>query len=54
MKTRIFLAAFALAAAAGCSTVGNVYDRWFGSVPRVKPAPLVAIQPTAEPRIVAR
>ena len=54
MKPRMLLAAFALAAAAGCTSVGNVYDRWFGSAPKTKPAPLVAIQPTAQPRIVWR
>ena len=42
----------ALALVAGCSTVGNVYDRWFGSTPRVKPAPLPVIATsTAQPRI---
>ncbi len=38
----------------GCSTVGNVYDRWFGSRPAAKPAPLVAIQATTQTRIVWR
>lgn len=38
----------------GCSTVGDAYDRWFGSRPAAKPAPLVAIQATAQPRIVWR
>ena len=41
-------------ALAGCSTVGNVYDRWFGSRPATKPAPLVPIQATAQPRVVWR
>lgn len=54
MRTRLLLAAWAVAAAAGCSTVGDVYDRWFGSTPAAKPAPLVAIQPTTQPRIVWR
>jgi outer membrane protein assembly factor BamB len=40
-----------LVALVGCSTVGNVYDRWFGSQPAAKPAPLVAITATAQPRI---
>jgi outer membrane protein assembly factor BamB len=42
------------AAATGCTTLGDTYDRWFGSRPAVKPAPLVPIQPTAQPRIVWR
>jgi outer membrane protein assembly factor BamB len=37
-----------------CSSVGNVYDRWFGSRPAGKPAPLVAIQATTQARIVWR
>jgi outer membrane protein assembly factor BamB len=36
----------------GCSTVSNVYDRWFGSRPTTKPAPLVAITPSVETRIL--
>jgi outer membrane protein assembly factor BamB len=39
---------------AACSTMGNVYDRWFGSRPAAKPAALVPIQATAQPRIVWR
>jgi outer membrane protein assembly factor BamB len=35
----------------GCSSVGNLYDRWFGSRPATKPAPLVAFTPTAQARI---
>lgn len=54
MKMRMGLAAVVVTAAAGCTSVTNVYDRWFGSAPRTKPAPLVAIQPTAQPRIVWR
>jgi len=54
MKPRIVLAALAVVAAAGCSTVGSVYDRWFGSAPAAKPAALVPIQPTTQPRIVWR
>jgi outer membrane protein assembly factor BamB len=52
MKGRILLALWAVAAATGCSTVGDVYDRWFGSSPSAKPAPLVTIQPTAQVRIL--
>jgi outer membrane protein assembly factor BamB len=40
-----------LVALGGCSTIGNMYDRWFGSRPAAKPAALVAITPTAQPRI---
>lgn len=51
MKTARALALALLVALGGCSTVGNVYDRWFGSRPAAKPAPLVPITPTAQPRI---
>ena len=54
MTLRRLLPALALASLAGCTTVGNVYDRWFGSSPATKPAPLVAIKPTAQTRIVWR
>src|SRR5256885_3168685 len=40
-----------LTAIVGCSTVGNMYDRWFGSRPAAKPAVLVAFTPTAQTRI---
>ena len=40
------------ASLAACSTVTNMYDRWFGSAPAAKPAPLVAFTPTAQARIV--
>lgn len=46
------IAAVALAALAGCSSVGGMYDRWFGSQPASKPAPLVAIKQTAQARVV--
>jgi outer membrane protein assembly factor BamB len=45
---------FLLAVLGGCSTVGDVYDRWFGSRPTAKPAPLPPMQATAQPRIVWR
>jgi outer membrane protein assembly factor BamB len=51
MKSARAIALAALVALGGCSTVGNVYDRWFGSRPAAKPAPLVTITPTAQPRI---
>src|SRR5689334_5867326 len=48
-----FAAAILLVASlAACSSVSTMYDRWFGSAPAVKPAPLVAFTPTAQARIV--
>jgi outer membrane protein assembly factor BamB len=37
---------------ASCTSVGNVYDKWFGSTPKTKPAPLVAFKSTAQTRVV--
>ena len=54
MSRRLILAFLFAAAAAGCTTLTDTYDRWFGGRPAAKPAPLVPIQPTAEPRIVWR
>lgn len=54
MKRRIALAVLVLIGTAGCQSVGNVYDRWFGSRPGTKPAALVAIQPSIQPRIAWR
>jgi outer membrane protein assembly factor BamB len=51
MKGARAFAAVVLVLLAACSSVGNVYDRWFGSRPAAKPAPLVALTPTAQPRI---
>jgi outer membrane protein assembly factor BamB len=52
MTSRLALSAVALAALFGCSSVGNMYDRWFGSAPAAKPAALPVIaQPTAQPRM---
>ena len=50
-----FAAAVLVILLAGCQTVSDTYDRWFGT-PRVvvKPAELTAIQPTATPRILWR
>ncbi|MES2564633.1 MAG: PQQ-binding-like beta-propeller repeat protein, partial [Pseudomonadota bacterium] len=45
---------FALLTVAGCSTVGGMYDRWFGSQPASKPAPLIAIKQTVQARVVWR
>src|SRR5688500_11978003 len=54
MKFRHVAAVLLIAAGAGCQTVGSVYDRWFGSSPGPKPAPLVAFQATTQPRIAWR
>ena len=40
--------------AVGCSTVGSVYDRWFGSAPSAKPAPLPPLQGGEQPRLAWR
>jgi outer membrane protein assembly factor BamB len=54
MTKRIALAAALTFAVAGCTTVTDAYDRWFGSSPGPKPAPLVAFKPITQPRIVWR
>jgi outer membrane protein assembly factor BamB len=59
MKTPNAFALVALALTmASCTSVqtsvGRMYDRWFGSSPSVKPAALVAIKPTAQTQIVWR
>jgi outer membrane protein assembly factor BamB len=54
MTVRLALVVLLSLAVAACSTVSDTYDRWFGSAPKTKPAPLVALQPTAQPRIVWR
>ncbi len=54
MIRRLAIAALVLLLITGCQSVGNVYDRWFGSRPGSKPAPLVAFQATAQPRITWR
>lgn len=48
------IAAVALLSISGCSTVGGLYDRWFGSTPISKPAPLTAITQTIQARVVWR
>lgn len=52
MNRRILIVGF-VTLLAGCQTVSDTYDRWFGT-PRVvqKPAALVQIQPTASLRIL--
>ena len=59
MRRRVFLlvAAIVVATSAGCSMVNEIndtYDRWFGSRPPPKPAPLPAMQATVQPRIAWR
>jgi outer membrane protein assembly factor BamB len=50
---RAVAAALLAAALAGCQTVGDFYDRFFGSsTPAVKPAELEPFKPSAEARIV--
>ncbi|MCW5575196.1 MAG: outer membrane protein assembly factor BamB [Burkholderiales bacterium] len=49
---RRWLAAAALALLSGCQTVSNVYDSWFGSVPKQKAATLTAFTPSATARII--
>jgi outer membrane protein assembly factor BamB len=46
-------AAGALALAlVGCQSVGNVYDRWFGQQPAVKPASLPPLEARVQPRLL--
>src|SRR5687768_5105938 len=54
MTKRIAHAALFTLALAGCTTVTDTYDRWFGSSPGPKPAPLVAFKPITQPKIVWR
>src|SRR5688572_29893066 len=54
MSLRRIVAAAAIVSLGACTSVTNVYDRWFGSVPTTKPAPLVPIKPTAQARVVWR
>lgn len=52
-RSRIGLAAGLTLLAAGCSTpVGDYIDRWFGSGPIMKPAELVVLKPTANPKVL--
>ena len=63
MKIRRALPLALLVAVTGCSSVdssvsdmyssvGGLYERWFGAEPKSKPAVLVTFQATAQPRIV--
>ena len=51
MKVRRAVTAALLVTLAGCSSVGDVYDKWFGAAPKSKPAALVAFKATSQPRI---
>ena len=51
MSQRLILIVLLAVVLASCSSVSNVYDRWFGSRPASKPAPLATFTPTAQPRI---
>jgi outer membrane protein assembly factor BamB len=42
---RIWLIVWLVFAISGCTTVGDYYDKWFGSSNRLKPAELVALKP---------
>jgi outer membrane protein assembly factor BamB len=50
MIRRVFLAILVVLVT-GCSTVGDMYDRWFGSRPAVKPAPLPPLQGSTPAKI---
>ena len=49
--SRALAAALFVTALGGCSTVEKTYDRWFGSSPTTKPAPLPPLKATAQARI---
>jgi outer membrane protein assembly factor BamB len=51
MKRARALAVLLVLTLGACSSVGNVYDRWFGSQPAAKPSPLVAFTPSAQARV---
>jgi outer membrane protein assembly factor BamB len=51
MLRRSLAALAAVVSVAACTTIGDTYDRWFGSRPAAKPAPLAAFKPTAQTRI---
>ena len=51
MKIRHTLSLALVMAVGGCSTISDTYNRWFGSSPRIKPAPLVVFTATAQPSI---
>jgi outer membrane protein assembly factor BamB len=52
MKLRLFTVLVVATLLAGCQTVSNTYDSWFGSAPKQKPAELVQFKAQATPRIV--
>jgi outer membrane protein assembly factor BamB len=49
---RVAIGVLLLVLTAGCSTVGSIYDRWFGSQPAAKPAPLPPVQNAGAGRIL--
>jgi outer membrane protein assembly factor BamB len=49
---RIAAAGVMIAALAGCQTVGDAYDRWFGSKPAQKPAELTTFTPSSTMRVL--
>jgi outer membrane protein assembly factor BamB len=52
-EARRLIVVACVAVLGGCQTVGDVYDRWFGSSrPAQKPAELVSFQQTVTPRIL--
>ena len=46
------LAAVLALVLASCTTVGEYYDKWFGSATAQKPAELVPLKPTVNPKVV--
>ena len=50
--SRIAIAVSFSLAVGACTTVGDYYDKWFGSGPKVKPAELVVFKPTAAAKIL--
>jgi len=51
MTARMLVAAALALACAGCQTVGDYYDRFFGSAPAEKPTELQPFKPSAEARV---
>lgn len=52
VRARLGVIAACVIGLAGCQTVGETYDRWFGSRPTKKPAELVPIRPVATAKIL--
>jgi len=51
-RARFWMVAACIVGLSGCQAVGNTYDRWFGSVPKKKPAELVPIRPVATVKVL--